>query len=75
MRRSNRNFNIPHSPPWADLGNLTIFPARGVGNLTSTAFPGGGEFDPEVSGLRNVSSWGTEIANSYEYVFEQDERV
>ena len=40
MRRSNRNFNIP--PPRANPGHLTIFCARGVGNLTGKAFPGVG---------------------------------
>ena len=39
MRRSNRNFNIP---PRANPGHLTIFCARGVGNLTGKAFPGVG---------------------------------
>ena len=40
MRRSNRNFNIP--PPRANPGHLTIFCARGVGNLTGKSFPGVG---------------------------------
>ena len=30
------------SPFWANLGHLTVFCARGVGNLTGKAFPGVG---------------------------------
>ena len=49
MRRSNRNFNIP---PRANPGHLTIFCARGVGNLTDKAFPGVGNL--------TLSGWGGE---------------
>ena len=61
MRRSNRNFNIPPPPPRANPGHLTIFCARGVGNLTDKAFPGVGnlrwvggveKIEPEVSGFK-----------------------
>ena len=49
MRRSNRNFNIP---PRANPGHLTIFCARGVGNLTDKAFPGVGNL--------TLPGWGGE---------------
>ena len=60
MRRSNGKFNI--LPPRANLAHLTIFYARGVGNLTDKALQElGGEFElylgdvgkikPKVSGL------------------------
>ena len=29
---------LQHSPPWGNLGDLTAFCARGVGNLTCKAF-------------------------------------
>ena len=41
MRRSNRNFNTP-SRPRENPEHLTIFCARGVGNLTGKAFLGVG---------------------------------
>ena len=85
MRRSNRNFNIPPPPPpRANPGHLTIFCARGVGNLTDKAFPGVGnltlpgwveKIEPEVSGFKCFFFSGAEVANGYKHVFGRDERV
>ena len=60
--------------------HLTIFCARGVGNLICKAFPGDGEFDlslgvvgkiePEVSGFNFFP--GAEVTNSYKHAFRRD---
>ena len=44
---------LQHPPP----GHLTIFCARGVGNLTGKAFPGVGKIEPEVSGFKWFFFW------------------
>ena len=67
MHRSNRNFNIS---PWANPGHLTIFCARGVGNLTF-AWVGWGKLNRKYQ----LSSDCAEVANSYKHVFGRDGRV
>ena len=62
MRRSNRNFNIP--PPRANPGHLTIFCARGVGNLTGKAFPGVGNLTFAWVGWGKLN-WKCQVSNGF----------
>ena len=65
MRISNRNFNIPTPPPppfQAKPGHLTIFCARGEGNLTF-ACVGWGKLNQKGEVSNNFFS-GAEVANS-----------
>ena len=70
-------------PPRANPGHLTIFCARGVGNLTDKAFPGVGNLTLPGWGGENwtgsvrfpIFFSGAEVANSYKHVFGRDGRV
>ena len=45
---------LQHPSPQGNLGHLTIFCARGVGNLTGKAFSGGREFDLCLGGVGKI---------------------
>ena len=74
----------PPPPPRANPGHLTIFCARGVGNLTDKAFPGVGNLTLPGWGGENWTGSvrfqifffsGAEVANSYKHVSGRDGRV
>ena len=75
----------PPPPPQANPGHLTIFCARGVGNLTGKAFPGVGNLTFAWVGWGKLNRkcqvsngfffLGAEVANSYKHVFGRDGRV
>ena len=71
-------------PPRENPGHLTIFCARGVGNLTGKAFPGVGNLTFAWVGwgklnrkcqVSNGFFSGAEVANTYKHAFGRDGRV
>ena len=63
--------STPPPPPRANLGHLTTFCARGVGNLTFV-LAGWGKLDRKCK-VSNDFFFGVEVANSYKHVIGRDE--
>ena len=72
MCRSNRNFNIPS--PRANPGHLTIFSARGVGNLT-IASVGWGKLSRKCQVSNDFFFGAPKSLTAIKHVFGRDGRV